>query len=106
MHAISLLVPGAQRVVSVQGTITVLLAGTLAGIAGGAIYAVLDRVLPSHRAARAALFAIALGLLTLRGLHPLQWTPVALFAPVVLVYGLLFERSWQARSHPARIAHA
>src|SRR5215211_3205949 len=48
MHAIAL-TSDAQRVVSVEGTITVLLAGALAGLAGGMIYALLDRVLPQRR---------------------------------------------------------
>jgi hypothetical protein len=97
MHAISR-TPGAQRAVSIEGTITVLLAGLAAGAAGGAIYALLARVLPARRALRAALFAAVLVLLTLRGLHPVQWLALALFLPVVLVYGWAFERAWHTRS--------
>jgi len=101
MHAIAL-TPGAQRSVTVEGTITVLLAGMAAGVAAGAIYALLARVLPGRRLLRAGLFAIVLVLLTLRGLHPVQSLPLALFLPIVLVYGWALERAWHARSRFTR----
>ena len=82
MHAIAL-TPGAQRSATVQGTITVLLAGLAAGVAGNAIYT----------------------LLTLRGLHPVQPLTLALFLPIVLVFGWLLERSWHARSRFTRVIH-
>src|SRR5215203_5118302 len=93
MHAISH-TPGAQQAVSVEGTITVLLAGLAAGVAGGAIYALLARLLPTRRLLRAVLFAAVLALLTLRGLHPVLPFTLALFLPIVLVYGWLLERAW------------
>ena len=104
MHAISL-TPGAQRAVTVQGTITVLLAGMAAGVAGGAIYALLARVLPARRRLRSAIFAVVLALLTLRGLHPVQPLTLALFMPIVLVYGWLLERAWHTRSRSTRALH-
>lgn len=102
MHAVSLLAADAQHSVSVQGTITVLLAGLAAGIAGGVIYALLARVLPARRLLRDALFAVILALLTLRGLNPVRTLTLALFVPVVLVYGVAFERAWHTRSHSSR----
>src|SRR5215204_6228816 len=104
MHAIAL-TSAAQRSVTVQGTITVLLAGLAAGVAGGAIYALLARVLPSRRLLRAALFTVVLALLTLRGLHPVQPLTLALFLPIVLVYGWLLERSWHTPSRFTRALH-
>jgi hypothetical protein len=104
MHAIAL-TPGAQRSVTVQGTITVLLAGLAAGVAGGAIYALLAWVLPARRLLRAALFAVILALLTLRGLHPVQPLTLALFLPIVLLFGWLLERSWHTRSRFTRAIH-
>lgn len=102
MHGISLLAADAQHSVTVQGTITVLLAGLAAGTAGGAIYALLARVFPARRLLRDALFAGALVLLTLRGLNPVSALALSLFMPVVLVFGLAFERAWHARSHSSR----
>ena len=102
MHAVALLETEAQHSVTVQGTITVLLAGLAAGIAGGAIYATLARVIPARRLLRDALFALVLALLTLRGLNPVRTLTVSLFMPVVLVYGVALERAWHARSHSAR----
>ena len=105
MHAIAL-TSTAQRAVSVQGTITVLLAGTAAGVAGGVIYALLDRWFPRRRLLRVVIFFAALVLLTLRGLNPVQPLSLVLFVPLVLIYGALFERSWHARSHRTPIVPA
>jgi hypothetical protein len=106
MHAVSLLAADAQHSVSVQGTITVLLAGVAAGTAGGAIYAVLARVLPARRMLRDALFVVVLAVLTLRGLNPVQPLTLALFMPVVLLYGLALERAWHGRRHSPRTLNA
>lgn len=103
MHALA---SEAQRSVTVQGTITVLLAGLAAGIAGGAIYALIDRFVPDRRVLRALLFAFALVLLTLRGLNPVQPRALALFLPLVLLYGALLERAWHTRLLPPRLAAA
>ncbi|MFL5618574.1 MAG: hypothetical protein ACJ79A_09300 [Gemmatimonadaceae bacterium] len=101
MHAVAL-TSDAQRSVTVQGTITVLLAGLAAGTVGGAIYALLARVLPARRLLRDALFGVILALLTLRGLNPVRWLTLALFMPIVLLYGVALERAWHARSHSSR----
>ena len=66
------------------------------------IYAVLARLLPSRRLLRDALFGVILALLTLRGLNPVRTLTLALFMPVVLVYGLALERAWHARSLSSR----
>ena len=105
MHAIAL-TSEAQRSVTLQGTITVLLAGLAAGTAGGAIYVVIARVIPARRLLRATLFALVLALLTLRGLNPVQPLSLALFMPIVLVYGIAFERAWHTRSHFSTAHHA
>ena len=103
MHALA---SDVQRSVTVQGTITVLLAGTAAGLAGGAIYALLDRLLAARRLMRGLLFAIVLTLLTLRGLRPVQPLALALFLPLVLLYGALLERAWHATPRLSRIVTA
>ena len=46
---------------------------------------------------RGAIFATALVLLTLRNLHRVQPWPLALFLPLVLLSGALFERVWHTR---------
>jgi putative exporter of polyketide antibiotics len=102
MHGVSLLATDAQHSVTVQGTVTVLVAGLAAGTAAGAMYALLARVLPARRLARDALFAVLLVLLTLRGLKPVSALTLALFMPVVLVYGVALERAWHARSPSTR----
>lgn len=76
-----------------SGTTTVLLAGTVSGLAGGAIYAVLYRFV-RPRVARELLFAAALLFLTLRGLHPVRPMPLALFGPCVALWAVLLVRLW------------
>jgi len=105
MHAVAI-TTNAQHSVTVQGTITVLLAGLAAGTAGGVIFALLARVFPTRRLLRAALFALVLALLTLRGLNPVQPLTLALFLPIVLVYGWLLERAWHTRSRFTSAHHA
>ena len=106
MHAFSLLAADAQHSVSVQGTITVLLAGLAAGVAGGVIYAALARVLPTRRLPRDAVFGGVLVLLALRGLNPVRTLTLALFMPVILLYGIALERSWHAWPHAPRTLSA
>ena len=106
MHAVARLAADAQHAVSVQGTITVLLAGLAAGAAGGVIYAVLTRLLPARRLLRDAVFGVVLVLLTLRGLNPVQPLTLALFMPVVLLYGIAVERAWHAWQHFPRTLNA
>ena len=102
MHALA---SDVQRSVTVEGTITVLLAGLAAGVAGGAIYALLDRFV-RRRVPRALLFALVLVLLTLRGLSPVQPRALALFLPLVLLYGVLLEHAWHTRLLTTRLATA
>jgi hypothetical protein len=96
----------APAAASVEGTLTVLAAGTVSGIGGGLLYAVLTRLLPRHRWLRGALFAAALVLLTLRGLHPVRPVPLALFLPLALLYGVLLELAWHRASVRLRPAGA
>jgi hypothetical protein len=87
---------------SIEGTITVLLMGAVSGAAGGLIYAVLARLLPTRQIARALAFAAVLILLTLRGTSPSTPVTLSLFLPVMLVYGTLFHVAWQRRYADAR----
>ena len=97
----------AASVISVQGTITVLLAGTASGVAGAVFYALLDWRLPARRAMRALLFAAFLVFVTMRGLHPVALLPLALFGPLVAIYGVLLEHYWYRvrLAEPAREAN-
>ena len=105
MRAIALL-NGAPSVTTLDGTLTVLLAGLASGVGGGVLYAVLARLLPDRRSLRALLFALALLLLTLRGLRPVQPHALVFFPPLVLLYGVLFERLWHRRAVERRLAAA
>lgn len=59
--------------------------------------------LAMRRLARGALFATVLILLTLHGLQPGQLLPLALFLPLVLLYGALFEHVWHTRKQRSHI---
>lgn len=104
MRAIALQL-GQVPSLTASGTTTVLLAGTLSGLAGGAIYAVLHRFV-RQRVARELLFAAALLFLTLRGLHPVRPLPLALFGACVATWAVLLARLWPraVRVTPARVA--
>ena len=39
-------------------------------------------------------FAAFLAFVTIRGLHPVAPLPLALFGPLVVIYGWVLERSW------------
>ena len=88
-----------------SGTTTVLLAGLAAGVVGGLLYATLYHFLAHPRWGRSGLFAAALVLLTLRGLHPVQPLAVNLFMPLALAYGAVVDvlySAWYRRRGGAR----
>ena len=97
---------GAAPFLTFEGTLTVVLAGTASGVAGAVFYALLDWRLPRHRALRAVLFAAFLGFMIARGLHPVAMLPLALFSPLVALYGVLLERNWYRVRLPSRTAGA
>ena len=102
---------GASGILTVGGTVTVVLSGIASGLGGVVLHFFADRVArwitsgvdgvlgqrtrgkdaASRRWVRRALFALLLLLITLRGLHPVQLLPLALFTPLVALYGTLIE---------------
>ena len=105
MRAIAL-ASGAPGAFTLEGTMTVVLLGAVSGAAGGLMYAVAQRVLPRVGWARLTLFFTMLVLVTLRGLRPVDPLRLALFMPLVLVYGTLMELAWQRRRTGAPRAEA
>jgi hypothetical protein len=79
---------------TVEGTLTVLLAGAGSGALAGAMYVLLARLFPSRRVLRDATFAVLLALVMLRGLHPVAPVPLALFTPLMVLFGIAFEVAW------------
>jgi hypothetical protein len=76
---------------SVGGTATVVLLGVASGVGGGFLYAFLYRYVQRPRLARSALFTLALVLLTLRGLRPIQPLALEWFLPLALGYGAIVD---------------
>jgi hypothetical protein len=91
---------------SVGGTSTVVFLGAASGLAGGLVYSLLHTLLPRRRLTRAALFALALVLLTLRGLRPIQPLALEWFMPLALGYGAIIDVAYTvwARRRAAVIA--
>ena len=85
---------GTAPVLTPSGTLTVLLCGVAAGIAGALVYAALGWRLASRPVLRATVFALFLAFVTSRGLHPVARLPLLLFGPLVLVYGALVVALW------------
>jgi hypothetical protein len=96
------LTTGVPARATVDGTITVLLAGTGAGLVAGVIYGVLAWLLPYRHWPRDAAFLVCLAGLTLRGLHPVRPLPLALFAPVMLLFAVAFLRVWRSEIEGVR----
>ncbi len=76
---------------SIGGTATVVLLGLASGIGGGLLYALLYRFVLRPRLVRSALFTLALVLLTLRGLRPIQPLALEWFMPLALGYGAIVD---------------
>ena len=91
---------------TLEGTLTVLLAGLASGVGGGLFYALLSQLLPRHRAWRGAFFAVGLILVTLRGLHPVRPMALAVFLPLVVVYGVMVEWAWHRYAPYRQLATA
>ncbi|HEX6627570.1 MAG TPA: hypothetical protein VF105_06425 [Gemmatimonadaceae bacterium] len=79
-----------EMVFTVPGTLTVLIAGTVAGLAGGLIYYLLRRFVRSG-AIRTVLFLIACGLLAWRGVHGLLLAPQLMFMGLALVFIVIID---------------
>lgn len=82
---------GTPPAFSIGGTATVVWLGLVSGLGGGLIYVVLYRFVPRPRLLRTALFAIAVVLLTLRGLRPVQPHALEWFLPLALGYGAIVD---------------
>jgi hypothetical protein len=102
---------GTPAILTVGGTVTVVLSGIASGLGGILLHFVADRLArwltpameallghgarpndgSSHRWVRRILFALLLLLITVRGLHPVQPLSLALFAPLVAFYGAMIE---------------
>jgi hypothetical protein len=79
--------------------------GTLVGLgaAGGLLYALLHRLVLRRRAVRSVLWGVALVLLTLRGLRPIQSPALEWFMPLALVYAAIVDIAYTTWSrHRAR----
>jgi hypothetical protein len=89
MRAIAALT-GAPAALTVEGTLTVLLAGAGSGAVAGAIHRLLMVVLPRHQLLRALAFVVVLAALTIRGLHPVQPLPLALFGTLMALFAIVY----------------
>ena len=88
------LATGAPGSFSLGGTLTVVAAGTAAGVAGALMYAssgaIAKRFPSRERIVRLALFVLLLALVTARGLRGTPPAPAASFWPLVALYAGLF----------------
>ena len=86
---------GSPGILTPSGTTTVVLAGVASGLGGALLHlvasAIARRIAPGRPWVRRALFGILLVLVTLRGLHPVQPLPLALFGPLVILYAVVIE---------------
>lgn len=109
MRALSL-INDTATMLSPSGTTTVVLSGVASGVAGALLHLLAGsigrRAAPEHPWVRRAIFGILLLLITLRGLHPVQPVALALFAPLVILYGIAIESAAvraEGRAHDTRL---
>lgn len=93
---------GVAGVWTPSGTLTVLLCGVVAGVAGALVYAGLGWKLSARPWVRGAVFGLFLAFITARGLNPVARLPLMLFSPLVLVYGVLLTALWQRVVHSSQ----
>ena len=86
---------GGPSTATVDGTLTVLLAGAGSGAAAGIIYRALVAVLPRRQRLRDVAFVLVLSGLTVRGLRPVQAVPLALFGSLMAVFTAAFLAAWR-----------
>lgn len=86
---------GAGGILTLQGTITVMLLGAASGAGGGIIRALLDIGDRLPNSVRFSLFAVTCLAITLRGLNPLDLTRIIYFLPLVALYAVSLKTAWQ-----------
>jgi hypothetical protein len=89
---------GRPPVVTLGGTLTVVAAGSVAGLLGGIPFGLLVLRLPESVAWRGLLSGTAWFALLSPGITPPRPLTFALFAPCFLAYGLLLAVSWRSYS--------
>ena len=77
------------------GSGTVVFLGAVSGLAGGAIYTLLAHFMARGTWLRSLLFFLILALITLRGLSPIRLLALALFMPLTLTFGIVFDLLWR-----------
>jgi hypothetical protein len=89
---------GAPTGFSLGGSLTVVLLGAAAGLAAGLIYVASTKLAGNRMWWARLLFGLVLLTIALRGLRPLDALKLALFLPLFLAYGVVFDRLWARRS--------
>lgn len=79
-----------EMVFTIPGTLTVIFAGTVAGLAAGLIYYLLRRFVRAA-AIRTALFLIICGFIAWRGVHGLLLVPQLMFMTLALVFLVIVD---------------
>jgi len=94
MHLFALATAGTGSF-TLQGSLSVVFTGAIAGAIGGALLALIDRFLPRRPAMRAAVFVIICYIIATPGFRPPRALVFALFAPLFVVYGALLVMAWE-----------
>ena len=79
-----------MTVFTVPGTLTVVFAGTVAGLAAGLIYYLVRRFVRESWV-RTAVFVVVCGLVAWRGVHGLLLVPQSMFMTLALVFLIIID---------------
>jgi len=88
------LATGRPGAFSLRGTLTIVLAGAVAGLVGGAIFWAVERWLPRRPLPRGLAFGLLGFAIASPGIRPPQLLTFGLFAPFFLGYGVLVAYAW------------
>jgi hypothetical protein len=89
---------------SVRGTLTVVFAGAVAGLIGGALFVAVQRRLPGRAPARGLAFGVLCLVLAAPGIRPPRPLTFGLFTPLFLVYGAAVAALWERTAAERRAA--
>lgn len=76
---------------SLGGTMTVVLLGSLSGLAGALVLMGVRALLPGRAVLRGTLYWAFLIFAAIRGLHPVDPQRLLLFMPLILLYGITLQ---------------
>lgn len=92
---------------SIEGSLAITMLGAVAGAAVAAVFLLSRTLFPTRRLWRVTLFWTIVALVVWRGLNPISWLSLSVFAPLFVIHGALLTTYWcRVRLRRVRLVHA